>query len=68
MVMYDAKEEQIKAILWTTFIPVSTQTGRRHEHSQEFMDFAGKVHNHEVDHKLGMKARIAQLKSQTLEK
>ena len=67
MVMYDEKEEQIKAIMWSSFIPVNTETGRRHEHSQEFMDFAKQVLNHTIDHKQGMKARIAQLKSQRTE-
>jgi YbgC/YbaW family acyl-CoA thioester hydrolase len=39
MLMLDEKQSQLKAILHTTFIPVSLSTGKKEPHSAEFMEF-----------------------------
>jgi YbgC/YbaW family acyl-CoA thioester hydrolase len=44
MIMLDQKEQVLKSILHTQFVPVSTQTGRKQPHNEEFMDFiSGKL-------------------------
>lgn len=38
MLMTDEQEQQVKALLWTRFIHVSTQTGKRAPHPDWFME------------------------------
>jgi acyl-CoA thioester hydrolase len=39
MLMLDEKQSQLKALMHTTFIPVSLSTGKKEPHSAEFMEF-----------------------------
>jgi acyl-CoA thioester hydrolase len=39
MLMLDAGQKQLKALLHTTFVPVSLTTGKKEPHSPEFMEF-----------------------------
>ncbi len=40
MIMYDEKIEKMKSIMWTRFISINTKTGKKEEHSPEFMEIA----------------------------
>jgi acyl-CoA thioester hydrolase len=39
MLMLDATQKQLKALLHTKFVPVSLTTGKKEPHSPEFMEF-----------------------------
>ncbi|MEI9912304.1 MAG: acyl-CoA thioesterase [Bacteroidota bacterium] len=39
MLMLDANQKQLKALLHTRFVPVSLSTGKKEPHSTEFMEF-----------------------------
>jgi len=43
MLMFDEKQTQLKAILWTSFTSIDVQTGRKKEHQPAFMDFANSL-------------------------
>jgi acyl-CoA thioester hydrolase len=43
MVMTDQQQSHIKAVLWTRFIPVNIKTGKRENHTEDFMAFAKSV-------------------------
>jgi YbgC/YbaW family acyl-CoA thioester hydrolase len=37
--MLDEKQQQLKALMHTRFVPISLSTGKKEPHKQEFMDF-----------------------------
>ncbi|WP_118972217.1 acyl-CoA thioesterase [Taibaiella koreensis] len=43
MMMTDAARAQLKSLLWTRFIPVDIQSGKRREHPADFMTFAHSI-------------------------
>ena len=44
MIMLDEQQQQVKALMHTTFVPVSTRTGKKQPHDDVFMNFiAGKL-------------------------
>ncbi len=45
MLMMDEKQSHVKALLWTKFIPIQVQTGKRQPHPVSFMDFAKGIEN-----------------------
>lgn len=57
MLMMDAAESHLKAILWTTFIPVNVKTGKKQDHPGSFMEFAYSIENQAVDINEGIKGR-----------
>lgn len=61
MRMLDESRNSLKALMWTKFTCINVRTGRRENHSPEFMDI---VRNLVVDLNVqdGMKARLARLK------
>jgi YbgC/YbaW family acyl-CoA thioester hydrolase len=61
MLMYDKDEEKLKCIMWTRFISISTQTGKKDDHSGEFMEIAAAFHDNSVDVKGGILNRIQHL-------
>lgn len=61
MLVYDKEMEKLKCIMWTRFISISTQTGKKDDHSPEFMDVAASVHDNSVDVKKGIQNRIQEL-------
>ncbi len=48
MVMTDDLESKVKAVLWTTFIPVSVKTKKLKVHNASFMDFAVSIERNEI--------------------
>jgi acyl-CoA thioester hydrolase len=61
MRMLNEQATETKSIVWTSFIPVNTATGKRDKQSAEFMAFLSSIHNEEVDVKAGLKTRLASL-------
>jgi acyl-CoA thioester hydrolase len=57
MIMTDEKEQHLKSILWTTFVPVNVKTGKKENHPASFMEFASGVENTELDISQGIKGR-----------
>jgi acyl-CoA thioester hydrolase len=62
MLMTDEPQTHIKALLWTTFVPIDNRTGKRSQHPQAFMEFAKAVEVPELDVTSGIKARLSALK------
>ena len=60
MVMYDEKQQQIKAVLWTTFTHISIKTGKRAAHEPEFQHFLESV-TINMNSGAGLKVRVAEL-------
>jgi YbgC/YbaW family acyl-CoA thioester hydrolase len=63
MLMFDEKQTTLKAIMWTSFTSVDVKTGRKKEHSTEFMDFAATIKVDEVNIHAGLNERIKTLKN-----
>ena len=61
MRMLNEAGTETKSIVWTSFIPVSTATGKREKQSASFMEFLGSVYNDGVDVKAGLRSRLASL-------
>lgn len=47
-IMFNEKESHVKAIMRTKLVPVNLKTGKRERHTEEFIDWAGKLVNREV--------------------
>ncbi len=41
--MLNCDETEVKALMWTRFIPISVKTGRRENHPSDFMEFANSI-------------------------
>jgi Predicted thioesterase len=63
IVMYDEQQQHLKAILWCTFTCVDIKTGRRKEHTPDFMQFAKSVQAADVNLHGGITERIKMLKN-----
>ena len=61
MLMQDAEKTSLKAILWTTFTCINVKTGKREDHPTDFMDFAAKVLQSEIEFETGIKGRLTTL-------
>jgi YbgC/YbaW family acyl-CoA thioester hydrolase len=64
LLMTNEEGTHIKSIMWTRFIPVNIKTGRKENHTPEFMDFLRQVHNDEVPVSDGLKKRVSTLISE----
>lgn len=56
--MTDEKNTHLKSLMWTKFVPVNPSTGRKQNHPESFMEFAGKVAVDDVDLQAGIKNRL----------
>jgi YbgC/YbaW family acyl-CoA thioester hydrolase len=59
--MMNEKQNHLKAIMRTKFVPINTRTGRKEQHQPEFMEWAKTIENTEVDRQLNLQQRIKQL-------
>lgn len=41
--MMNAEQTEVKAVMWTRFIPISVKTGKRENHPKDFMEFARSI-------------------------
>ena len=64
MLMYDEKKQSLKAVMWTNFTCIDPQTGKRKNHSPEFMELARIMDLHTVDLAAGLSERVKQLQAQ----
>ena len=65
MRMLDETKTILKSILWTRFACVNIRTGRRDNHSPEFMEMLKDLVYREVNITAGLKPRIDQLSRKT---
>lgn len=63
LLMFDEKQETLKAIMWTNFTSVDIKTGRRKEHPATFMEFAAAMKVPDVDIQAGLNERIKTLRN-----
>lgn len=61
--LFDEKQEMLKAIMWTNFTSIDVKTGRRKEHPSFFMDFAATIKVDDVNIAAGINERIKTLKN-----
>ncbi len=60
MVMYDETQQQIKAVLWTTFTHINIKTGKRDTHEPGFQQFLEGVTKN-IQPGTSLKARVGEL-------
>lgn len=69
MRMMNEAQTQLKSLLWTRFIPVNIQSGKRQEHPADFLAFIQQVAVDDVDAGAGydqrLKAVLASFKKET---
>ncbi len=58
MLMTNAKNTHIKAIVWTKFIPVNIKTGKREPHPAAVMEFVASLENKEAGATNNIQERI----------
>lgn len=63
MIMTDEHGKSVKSIAWTSFVHVNVKTGKKENHSADFMEFAGSVENGVIDIEAGIRNRENQLRS-----
>ena len=61
MIMLDEKRSHIKAFMWSNFIHVNVKTGKKENHSDQFMEFAGSVVLDDVDISKGYQTRLKEV-------
>ena len=61
MLMLDEAAENVRAIVWTKFTCINLKTGKRDNHSPEFMEFARTLLVPGKDMQGGLRARIEEL-------
>jgi acyl-CoA thioester hydrolase len=61
MLMMDEKHTHIKSLMWTRFIHVNVKTGKRENHTADFMDFASSIEVSDVDLVKGYQYRLTEI-------
>jgi YbgC/YbaW family acyl-CoA thioester hydrolase len=64
MLMLDERQQSLKAIMWTNFTCIDPQTGKRKDHTPEFMELANIMDLHAVNLSSGLEDRVKQLQSE----
>ncbi len=62
MSMWDEQEKQLKALLWTKFIHINMQTGKRDRHPDWFVDIARPIEDTALQQYATMNDRLASLR------
>jgi acyl-CoA thioester hydrolase len=62
LLMTDEEGKSVKSMMWTHFVHINVRTGKKENHTNEFMDFASQVEVAGVDLKAGLKEREAFLR------
>ncbi len=69
MCMMNDEQTQLKALLWTRFIPVNIQSGKRQDHPDDFMAFVRSIQVNDIDlsggYDLRLKTLLGALKKET---
>ena len=60
-IMLDENETHLKSIIRTKLIPISLKTGKRVEHSADFMEWAKTLENVDLDHSVDLQSRITEI-------
>jgi YbgC/YbaW family acyl-CoA thioester hydrolase len=56
--MMNLEQSELKAVMWTKFIPVNVKTGRRADHDPAFMTFAKSIEQENSFVEGGLKTRL----------
>lgn len=59
--MMNAEQTQLKAVMWTRFIPVNVQTGKKSSHPADFIEFAKSIEVTNSFVETGLKQRVMDL-------
>ncbi|MES2650703.1 MAG: acyl-CoA thioesterase [Bacteroidota bacterium] len=59
--MMNAEQTELKAVMWTRFIPINVRTGKRENHPTDFMDFAKSIELENTFADSSIKERILSL-------
>ncbi|MEL1245843.1 acyl-CoA thioesterase [Flavobacterium sp. DGU11] len=62
MVMWDVQRQQLKAVLWTKFIHINLQTGKRDRHPEWFLEIARQFENTALQQYTTMADRLSSLR------
>lgn len=62
MAMWDEQEKQLKALIWTKFIHINMQTGKRENHPDWFAQIARPLENTAIQQFATMSDRLASLR------
>lgn len=60
-IMMNEAQNQIKAVMRSKLVPISLKTGRKVQHNPEFMEWAKKIENKEIQNQGNLQDRIKQL-------
>jgi YbgC/YbaW family acyl-CoA thioester hydrolase len=60
-IMMNESKTHLKAIMRTKLIPINIKTGKKEPHQPEFMDWAKKLENEEIEKELTLQDRTKQL-------
>ncbi|MEQ1585398.1 MAG: acyl-CoA thioesterase [Cyclobacteriaceae bacterium] len=58
MIMMDEPSTHLKAVLWTKFIGINMKTGKKENHSTEFMTFAEPLIDTNINFSAGLSERV----------
>jgi acyl-CoA thioester hydrolase len=64
MLMFDEKQQGLKAVLWTNFTCIDPQTGKRKNHTPEFMELARTMDLHPANLDGGVEERVREMLAQ----
>jgi acyl-CoA thioester hydrolase len=60
-IMFDEKQQQVKAVQWTRFVFINLKTAKKDKHTAELMELVTGLKNDKVDAAAGLKNRLGQL-------
>lgn len=60
-IMMSEDENQIKAIMRSKLVPINLNNGKKTQHNSEFMEWAKRIENTEIDNKESLLSRVSQL-------
>ena len=61
MLMMNEQQDQLKAVIRTTFIPINTKTGKRDQHPADLLEWAKTIENAEPGMQTNLQDRIKTL-------
>ncbi len=62
-IMMNKSQSHLKAIMRTKLIPISTQTGKKNQHTTDFLNWAKSIENEAINHEENLPTRLKHLLS-----
>jgi YbgC/YbaW family acyl-CoA thioester hydrolase len=60
-IMFDEKQQQVKAVQWSRFVFVNLKTGKKDKHPEDLAALIAQLKNDKVDASAGLKQRLSGL-------